>query len=62
MTIAAVTLIYLKRKDVFQLKMLLLLLLLVSCCDQYASSSFTSNNVMSVSKPQTVKPGFHYPS
>jgi len=33
----------------------LLLLLLISSYDQYASSSFTSNNVMSVDKLQTVK-------
>jgi len=32
-----------------------LLLLLISSYDQYASSSFTSNNVMSVDKLQTVK-------
>ena len=31
------------------------LLLLISSYDQYASSSFTSNNVMSVDKLQTVK-------
>ena len=31
------------------------MLLLISFCDPYASSSFTSNNVLSVDKFQTVK-------